>query len=101
MSETLYYCTRCEAGLKWELLTSTPTGNLFCPSCWKQMKHEAVRKCPVDGVEMEKRMVADLIQVDVCSVCSGTWFDRNELEFLLKKSLDEGWRSGFVLGTLF
>lgn len=50
---------------------------------------------------MEKRMVADLIQVDVCSVCSGTWFDRNELEFLLKKSLDEGWRSGFVLGTLF
>jgi hypothetical protein len=99
MSETIYNCVCCGVGLKWELLTQTPEGNLFCASCWEQFKNEPVRKCPVDGAEMKKRLVAGVINIDVCPACSGTWFDRNELEVLLKRA-EEGRNAGFFLGCL-
>ena len=100
MSETLYNCVRCGGAFNWESLTSTPEGNLFCSSCWKHFKNEPLRKCPVDGVEMKKRIVADVMNIDVCPACKGTWFDRNELEVLLKRAEAEGWNGGFLLGFL-
>ena len=100
MSDTKYNCLRCGAAHNWELMTSTPEGNLFCPSCWKQLKNETRWKCPVDGAEMKKRLVADVILIDVCTVCQGRWFDKGELEVIIKKSEDEGWSRGFVLGAI-
>ena len=93
MSETIYHCIRCEAGHKWELMTSTPEGNLFCPSCWEELTNEAKRKCPVDGAEMKKRLVTEATVVDVCEVCGGTWFDKGELESMLKKAEAEKWNA--------
>lgn len=98
MTDTNYYCLRCGKGHEWELMTSTPEGNLFCPSCWKQLNNETKRKCPVDGSVIKKRLAADVVVLDVCPVCQGTWFDKSELEAILKKSTDEGWSQGFVLG---
>lgn len=49
---------------------------------------------------MQKRLVADVIQLDVCTACQGTWFDKRELEVVLKKSKDEGWNQAFILGWI-
>lgn len=96
------HCVRCGAGHPWERMTSTPSGNLFCPDCWKQLdeKREAKRRCPVDGAEMRKRLVAEVVLVDVCAACGGTWFDKGELEVISKKSEDDGWGKGFFWGWL-
>lgn len=100
MSDTKYDCLRCGVAHEWEFMTSTPEGNLFCPACWKKLQSEPKRKCPVDGVEMKKRLVANVILVDVCTVCQGAWFDKGELEVIHKKSEEESWSGGFVLGLI-
>lgn len=100
MSDTLYTCIRCNGQFNWEVLTSTPEGNLFCPSCWKRIKNEPKRKCPVDGVDMIKRRIADAIFIDVCETCSGKWFDKSELEILLQKTKEENWNTAFLIGAL-
>ena len=83
-------------------MTSTPEGNLFCPACWERLdaKREAKRKCPVDGAEMGKRLVAGVVLIDVCPACGGTWFDKGELEVIERKSADESWNKGFFWGFL-
>jgi len=97
-----FYCTRCGKGFKWAQMHSTQTGNLFCPDCWPKLdvQNEPKRKCPVDGAEMGKHLIEDLILIDSCRSCGGTWFDRAELEVIKKMSKDAGWNSGFVLGWL-
>jgi hypothetical protein len=97
-----YYCSRCGAAHKWEQMTSTAEGNLFCPACSKLLdpNNEAKRKCPVDGAEMQKRLVADLVLIDKCSACGGTWFDKGELDVIRKRSEDDGWGKGFFWGWL-
>lgn len=94
------HCVRCGAGYKWEQMTPTPEGNLFCPTCWQQMdaKREATRRCPVDGAEMDKRLVAEVVMVDACRACGGTWFDKGELKIIEKKAEEEGWGKGFLWG---
>jgi hypothetical protein len=83
-------------------MTSTSAGNLFCAECWSRIdpKHEALRKCPVDGADMKKRLVADVVVIDVCAKCGGLWFDRGELEVIEKKSREVGWNEGFFLGIM-
>lgn len=100
LTDDNYYCVRCGAGHEWGSMTSSPAGDLFCPSCWKQIKAEIKRKCPVDGTEMQQRLVADVVQIDVCTVCNGTWFDKSELEVVLKNSNDEDWYKGFLIGWI-
>ena len=96
------YCVRCGAGYKWEQMTSTPEGDLFCPSCWKQLdaKNEEKRKCPVDGAEMQKRLIAEAVLIDKCPVCEGVWLDKGELKVVQENSKDGGWSDGFFVGML-
>jgi Zn-finger nucleic acid-binding protein len=49
---------------------------------------------------MKKRLVADVVVIDVCAKCGGLWFDRGELEVIEKKSREVGWNEGFFLGML-
>ena len=97
-----FNCFRCGKGYKREQMTSTSAGNLFCPACWSRVdpKNEELRKCPVDGADMKKRLVADVVVIDVCAKCGGLWFDKGELEVIEKKSRDAGWNQGFFLGML-
>ena len=44
-----------------------------------EARHEEIRKCPVDGTDMKKEILHNII-LDRCSECSGLWFDKNELE---------------------
>ncbi len=81
----------------------TSEGHLFCPECQPKVdaKNEPKRKCPVDGTEMGKRMVAGLVLIDTCPSCGGTWFDKHELKVIQKRWKDAGWNEGFFIGWLF
>lgn len=96
------FCFRCGKNSKREQMTSTPAGHLYCPDCWSRVdpKNEPLRKCPVDGTDLKKRLVADVVVIDTCAKCRGMWFDRGELELIEKKSRDAGWNQGFFLGMM-
>lgn len=96
-----YSCSRCGAAYKWGQLTQTPEGNLFCQNCWKHLdaSKEAKRNCPVDGVEMNKWLIAGLALIDKCPTCEGVWLDKNELEVIKKEAGQKGWSRGFLLGV--
>ena len=95
-------CFRCGQSLQPEEMTTALSGNRFCPACWSAVdpKTQALRKCPVDGSDMTKRLVANAVVIDVCSQCGGLWFDKGELEVIEKKSRELGWSEGFFLGIL-
>jgi len=86
-----YYCFRCKQAFKWEQMTATQSGTLFCPDCWQKVnpENEPKRNCPVDGAVMKKVFMADVLVIDVCPTCRGTWFDREELDFLKRRAHDQ------------
>jgi DNA-directed RNA polymerase subunit RPC12/RpoP len=95
-------CSRCGKSYQSEQMTPTRGGNLFCPDCWARVnpKNEVLRKCPADGENMKKKLVAEVVVIDVCSKCGGLWFDRGELEVIEKKSREMGWNEGFFTSIL-
>jgi Zn-finger nucleic acid-binding protein len=42
--------------------------------------------CPVEGTNLE-RVVFQGIEVDVCRECGGIWFDRGELDDVMREAL--------------
>ena len=97
-----FECVRCGVANKWEHFHSTPAGDLFCQGCWKSMdlENEAKRKCPVDGIEMVKKLILGLAVIDICPTCEGIWFDKNELKVIQKESEKDGRLSTTLIGTL-
>ena len=95
-------CFRCGKGYESNQLTSSPAGNRFCPACWAKInpRNETLRKCPAEGADMKKRVVADAVVIDVCTSCGGLWFDKGELEIIEKKSREMGWQEGFFLSVM-
>jgi TFIIB-like protein len=83
-------------------LTVSSAGNRFCQECWSKLnpRNETLRKCPVDGGGMKKRLIADVVIIDVCTECGGLWFDKGELEIIEKKSREMGWQEGFFLSIM-
>jgi len=95
-----YECARCGAKHKREELTQTSSGSLFCSSCWNSLKNEPKRRCPIDDSEMNRHVVSDVVFIDTCSKCGGSWFDRGELDVIRKMWRENGWKEGFFLGWL-
>ena len=95
-------CFRCGQRYEPNQLTASPAGNRFCQACWSKInpRIETARKCPVDGAEMKKRLVAEAVMIDVCTQCRGMWFDKGELEIIEKKSREMGWQQGFFSSIL-
>jgi hypothetical protein len=95
-------CFRC--GKRYELnqLTASKAGNRYCQECWARVDpaNEVRRPCPVDGVDMKKRLVADAVVIDTCATCGGLWFDKGELDVIERKSRDMGWQQGFFTSIL-
>ena len=83
-----YYCFLCKRGFKWEQMTATPSGTLFCPECWRSIdpENEPKRNCPVDGTVMKKKFVAEVLVIDVCPKCDGVWFEKAEIDYLKDKA---------------
>jgi len=97
-----YYCFRCKQGFKWEQMTATPSGTLFCPDCWQKVnpENEPKRNCPVDGTVMNKVFMAEVLVIDVCPACHGTWFDKAELDFLKQRARDVDAQVGLAVALL-
>ena len=98
-SQTCFRCSRKSAPAE---MIESPAGNYFCADCWTQLAptNEGLRKCPVDGLDMIKRRVADVVVIDRCAKCGGTWFDRGELQVIERKSREMGWQEGFFLSIM-
>ena len=59
---------------------------------------ESRRHCPVDGVEMAKEIVLNLI-LDRCPTCHGVWLDAGELE-QLEDTIEQGLAKVLVQGMI-
>jgi hypothetical protein len=70
--EGLPMCEGCEA----DLVTRAKAAN------------EDPQKCPVDGGEMSKDVVLNIV-IDRCPSCGGVWLDGGELE-LIRGAVAEG-----------
>ena len=91
-------CARCREQPSSEVMDGLPT----CARCGAllRQKAEARRNCPVDGSEMRKEVVQNLI-IDRCPACGGIWLDHDELEALLRIAAehdDDGFMNGVLLG---
>ena len=95
-------CFRCAKQFAADQLNKATTGNLFCSECWMKVNAlgEGSRKCPVDGLDLMKRRIADAVVIDACQKCGGLWFDKGELEIIERKSRDMGWQSGFFTSIM-
>jgi hypothetical protein len=93
-------CVRCDKQRTKREFEGLPT----CEECELKLKatQEPKRRCPVDGGEMSKEIIHNLI-IDRCPACAGVWLDSGELE-LVKKAIAAGapdnFTPGFVLGMM-
>lgn len=97
-AETAQLCVRCREHPSSEVLDGLPT----CHRCGDliRMKAEVHRTCPVDGTEMRKEVIQNLL-IDRCPACGGIWLDHDELEALLRLASErsgEGFLNGVLLG---
>ena len=89
-------CMRCGKQRTKHEVEGIPT----CDGCELKIKSEKESKhqCPVDGSEMSKDVVFNVI-IDRCPKCSGVWLDGGELD-LVKKGIQSGAPDNFGSGLL-
>jgi hypothetical protein len=51
-------------------------------------------KCPKCGAELKEETYHEVVKIDICSECGGQFFDRGELDLLLKSRLSAALRGG-------
>jgi Zn-finger nucleic acid-binding protein len=60
---------------------------------------EQSRRCPIDGGEMAKEIVLNLI-IDRCPSCRGVWLDGGELEDM-RRAIEAGLAQQLARGMMF
>ena len=93
-------CVRCGNERTREKFEGIPT----CDSCEMKTKvsRENTRHCPIDGREMKKEVVKNVI-IDRCPSCTGVWLDGGELDLITKAiggGEDGDFATGMMLGIL-
>lgn len=93
-------CVRCGSEMTRNKFEGLPT----CETCELKMKmeREETRTCPVDGSNMQKMVVHNII-VDQCPKCNGYWLDEGELKLLqnaIQNSGNGDFASGFIAGMI-
>lgn len=90
-------CLRCRKRFKFEELKPRPNGFGVCEACEAQIRPdtEARRHCPVDGQEMVKRIVGDVVVLDKCTQCGGVWFDGGELQIVNQLIKEQSFQKAF------
>jgi len=76
-------------------------GFAVCHDCSAKLRPagERPRCCPLDGCEMRKLVIYDLVLVDKCESCGGIWLDQNELRIIEKASRRSATAAGSILGS--
>ena len=96
-------CFRCRRKFKFEDLRPGPQGFSICEPCAEKINpnNEVKRRCPVDGREMDKRVVGGAVILDKCLSCGGVWFDGDELQVVNTLIKEEAYlKALFVTGLL-
>ena len=91
-------CARCRGQPSSEVMGGLPT----CARCGGLIRQKAGtrRACPVDGTEMRKEIVQNIL-LDRCPDCGGIWLEHDELEALLRVAAehsDDGFMNAVLLG---
>lgn len=91
-------CVRCRERPSSEVMGGLPT----CARCAELVREKTKvrRTCPVDGTEMRKETVQNIL-LDRCPDCGGVWLDHDELSALLRiaaEHTDEGFMNAVLLG---
>ena len=95
-------CLRCELLFEPEALTvDEEEGLAVCHDCSAQLRPagERPRCCPLDGREMRKLVIYDLVLIDKCESCGGVWLDQSELKIIEKASRRSATVAGSILGS--
>ena len=93
-------CTRCGKKRTKGSYEGVPT----CDACKDLIERklaaarEGRRNCPVDGAEMSKEIVLNLI-LDRCPTCRGVWLDAGELD-QMRDTIEEGLTKALVQGMV-
>jgi len=80
-------CIRCKTRTYSKSAEGAPT----CEECLLQLQadREVKRKCLIDGTEMGKLIVLNIV-IDCCPKCGGVWLDPDELEVIEEVLKNEG-----------
>lgn len=101
------YCTGCrgiwlDAGELELLLEGTGEANTLLQSLAAAQSEEEKRKCPICHKKMDKVRAGGATDViDRCPRNHGLWFDRGELQKVLKGQFDDEGRVKRLLGEMF
>ncbi len=95
-------CIRCRNRFKFEELEVGPDGFAICRDCAAKISSadEPRRVCPVDGREMEKAFIRNVVLVDLCPACRGVWFDGEELEIVEQGIREDGFAQLMLIGLV-
>ena len=95
-------CIRCRNHFKFEELEVGPEGFGICRDCAERIKgaDEPRRTCPVDGREMEKAFIRNVVLVDRCPACRGVWFDGDELEIVEQGIQSDGFAQLLLISLI-
>ena len=66
----------------------SPSVSLSSAISSKEVKRRITMKCPNDDTILEKKTVKD-VTIDYCPKCGGTFYDKSEIEILIKKGVNE------------
>lgn len=95
-------CIRCNQNFQLEHLNVSVDEIPICESCTINLnpKYEQLRRCPIDGREMKKLVIYDLVLIDKCYHCGGIWLDNNELRVIEKVVSASAAVGGYLLGRI-
>jgi Transcription factor zinc-finger len=94
-------CARCGQRRTRREYEGLPT----CEACEKLIEakvraaKEQIRRCTLDGAEMGKEIVLNLI-IDRCPSCRGVWLDGGELEEM-RKAIETGLAQQLLRGMVY
>jgi hypothetical protein len=95
-------CVRCRKRFKFEDLRPGPDGFSICEPCEGRiaLATDPKRRCPVDGSEMDKRIVGGVALLDKCLSCGGVWFDNDELPIVNHLIKQQAFQKALALAFL-
>jgi len=94
-------CIRCRRDYRLEDV-SIEHEFVICTDCTPAINpaREQVRTCPIDGQEMKKLIIYDLVLIDKCVACGGIWLDQNELKIIARIVGVNAAVGGYLMGNI-
>jgi hypothetical protein len=94
-------CIRCRHDYRLEDV-SIEHEFVICNDCTQNLNpsRETVRVCPIDGREMKKLIIYDLVLIDKCTTCGGIWLDQNELKLIARIVGVNAAVGGYLMGNI-